>query len=859
LKNIFLKLFGLFSYVFKLIRLEYRKLTFVINANPGKNNPNKETISRSDIVIDFMEVFMPTRFFLLFNVLAFIIFIFLPQGKDVVLIVIEDLSKFNPLSLLSLLFGLVGWSVFAEFGARYKIYITDNSGKSLTGNRVNYRKQLQHFFSMVYLLLPFAIVLFGVMVVTINNSSLFLEDKTWNWPVIAPFAVVMLSLLLTASGIARFYLDKKWIVKFHNRETYLAKKLKLPKEELDWLDKLFGIYNDYVIQIRKESFFSDEHPETGIKTTYSKFTGIVTNLEPNEFPDSVIIKSEQAPKAFGKPVYYSEEYKPDYANPEKFRFEINPAGSYRWMYSNHPGFYKVLHGQLKLVAFSSLLLIILVTISPSSWLGSPGLVCLSFGCWQGVYTGLLFVDFRYRRNFIISARWILVIWFFIVSYINNDHPVRYNEEGKKADNRLSLQNHFSNWFAAHIKDTITNKPISYNNMNKGILKKDTAYPLIFITAEGGALRTGAFTAMLLAYLQDSFPELKNNIYAYSTVSGGSVGVSFFNAINYIDSTKNKADANFNREITRKFFTNDQLSPVIAKLFYGDILNYLWPVQLKKFDRAIALEKAWEHDYSQIFNHTENKNVYSSDFLSCIKPDKLYPAWFINTTEVESGMQCFICNVIPENLLFSKDRDLLSDKIRGGINYSTAVGFSTRFPLFSPSAALKQNDDRTYHYVDGGYVENTGSKTMFEILQSLQDSIIRRNSDSISTTNKHILPILIQLRFGDEDIFSGTGFLNEISSIGNGIYNTRQGNSNIYISLLKTFVEDTLHGRFISIPLEANSNMVPMSWVFSERSMENLQNAINKIMANNLNQLHKNLYLFHLKKNGIRNDTTVLMK
>ena len=261
----------------------------------------------------------------------------------------------------------------------------------------------------------------------------------------------------------------------------------------------------------------------------------------------------------------------------------------------------------------------------------------------------------------------------------------------------------------------------------------------------GTLRTGAFTASLLAALQDSFHKFKNDIYAFSTVSGGEpLALVFFNAVNFVQpDSASKYQPKYYRKITRTFFSDDQLSPILAKMFYGDVLNYFWPKHIDQLDRAIALETAWENSYENIFTRTSDPNVYSSDFTNCNSSDSTQPVWLINTTEVESGLQCFISSVKPDSFLFENQRDLLAEKIRGGINYSTAVNFSTRFPLVSPSAALRQNEKRTYHYVDGGYVENTGAKTMLELMQRLKCQLISKN----------VVPYVIQLKFGSQSGFS----------------------------------------------------------------------------------------------------------
>ena len=827
-------------YIFRLISFAVKRMNFA-----GKGIPVEDKFT------DFIEIFRSTRIYFLFNILALLVFILLPQGKDVILIVIEDLSNFHPGSLISLLIGLTGWSVVSEFGARYKIYITDNSGKSLSDERVNFRQEAQKITSTLYLLLPVLIVMLSVIIVSAGSI------KTWSWHEIWPFVTVMILLFLTFAGLSKFYLDEEYIDELRQGNFWF----KVRKVELDWVNKLYGIYTDHVLMIRKAQNFKDDSPDPNLKNTYTRFTEILESLpekadEKNlnsqvSFPKDYIIKAELAPDEFNEVEYKPDNYKIKFDKEKNKFIKIpNEDGYYRWIYTNKPSFFKTIHLQVKVIAISSLILLLIIStgsLISYEFIGSPGLVCLSFACWLGIYTGLLYIDSRYRKQIKISVRWLLVLWFFIVSYINKDHPVRMNiSSGSYTTQRPTLDSHFTAWFNRHKADTkyhlwVNDKGMADTVMaDSSKIDSNKKYPVFFITAEGGALRTGAFTALLLAKLQDSFPAFKHNIYAFSSVSGGSVGISFFNAISFLAPNPDTGVRN-SQAVTRIFFGQDQLSPVLAKMFYADVLNDFWPVPVENFDRAIALEKTWEHSYNVAFKGPNDRNIFSSDFVNAGQTNPS-PAWFINTTEVETGLQCYLSNVNASRFLFAKDRDLLQNKVRGSINYSTAVNFSSRFPLFSPSAALRQNDDQTYHYVDGGYVENTGAKTMLEVLQSLQSSI----------RAYRVQPYVIQIRFGDSTQFQKTGFLNEISSIFNGIYNTRAGSSDTYTELLRREV-DSLDGQFIRVPLPATSSEIPMSWVFSKKSLQNLDSVINRTFTDPHNDLHKMLPFFqknlHLSLNN----------
>ncbi|HMO61020.1 MAG TPA: hypothetical protein PKC39_06485 [Ferruginibacter sp.] len=854
-------------YIFRLVCFAFRRLRFA-----GRG------IKLEDKITDFNDIFKTTRLFFVFNLLALLIFTMLPQGKDVILVVIEDLSEFKILSTISLLFGLTGWCLVSEFGARYKIYVADNSGLLLTNERVNFRKEAQKFVSTLYLLLPIMIVMLSVIIVTFSSV------KQWKMHDVLPFATLLVLLVLLFALLSKYYLDDFYIGKLRKKKVWY----KVSAEELRWANKLFGIYSDFVYMIRKANNFKGYEPTPEEKQerqevldkmyehdkaaeeaeddntapmhydfvqTYQRYTSLIEALPPHapgcndvhdsncntitHFPVNYTKKHDRAPELFMPVEFSTHNTKPvrnkdyeaaknnksaDAKDEPEFLMLEQAGGYYRWMYKNNPSFYKTLHLQVHVVSISSLIFLLLVSagdLVSYNVIGVPALVCLSFACWLGVYTGLLYIDKRFRRNIKLSVRFLLFIWVLIVSYINSDHPVRKSDTTAFNSIRPPLHEHFGQWYQQYIR-----KMPLQEIKGDSTAAADSLRNVFFITAEGGASRTGAFAALLLAKIMDTLPRFKDQVYAFSTVSGGTLGISFFNAITYIEPTIENKAADYYQHATKAFFSQDQLSAPIAKWLYGDILACLWPAPIQRFDRAVALEKAWEHSYGKVFKKPQDVNVFSTNFLSNYNNHApghtIMPAWFINTVEVETGLQCYISNVRADSFILARQRDLLGEKIRHGINYSTAVGFSTRFPLFSPSAAIYHADDKVYHYVDGGYVENAGSKTMLEVLQDL-DSVLRANK---------IKPWVIQIMFSDPDssAFQSTGFLNEFSSIANGIYNTRAGSGATYRALLQKEVA-ALGGQIIEVPLEASGSDVPMSWIFSERSLRNLDTAVLKTWYN----------------------------
>jgi hypothetical protein len=316
----------------------------------------------------------------------------------------------------------------------------------------------------------------------------------------------------------------------------------------------------------------------------------------------------------------------------------------------------------------------------------------------------------------------------------------------------------------------------------------------------------------------------------SGVSGGSLGLGFFNAEAYLNSPADfiKTDSSSPAEL---FFRHDCLSPIVGKMFYGDLLNLFIPVHINRFDRAIALENSWEHAFQQTIRPGA-KNTFKNDFLAPYRNQYRHPlpVLLINTTEVETGIQCWITNVVPGRVIYARERDLLRVKMHDtSVNYSTAINFSSRFPLTSPGGMIREKNafyNRKLHYVDGGYYENTGAASMEELLYQVR-------ADSLG---RQVYPVVIYLRFSNDppNQTKDVSFANEISEIILGIYDTRNGRTYMAVQQLNGL---TRHfnaapgkrgssGQVIDEPLDEDQRQVPLDWVLSKQSMNNVKRDVN---------------------------------
>lgn len=802
----------------------------------------KDGIPFKERCIDVFSVIQKTGVLFLLNVLAFIVFTLLPQGKDVIFIISEEVGVENRYgNLIWLLIGVSFWSIISEFACRYSVYVSDNSGKSVSEERVKWKKAVQKLVAELSLIAPFFILLFAFLINYLADDSLKESARKLG------FGIPAICLYLLLNIIVWVYFENK--PDSHARpenseddpnsfrekfKIAMRKKILLPNRELEWCNKLYGIYNDHVFQIRKpENFRGNEEKD------FFEFCDNFLKLseeERNRFPKdkNKVFEYSRVPADFQfKEFTVDEGISTDLSLEERLRAEKeSKGGTYRWVFRIPNHFYKHLHKQVAFVCGISLSLFLLVTFMKLEWydnIGAPGLVVLAFACWSGMYVGILFLDYSIFRSYVEKTLWkrilgniplraSLFIWLIIISFTNDDHKIRYNNV-QATDNRAELKEHFEAWLKNYIKDS--------SNL---YIENDTCFfPVGFVCAEGGASRTGAYTAMMLSCLQDSIlyqkkVDLKKSIYCYSGVSGGSLGLGFFNAISYYNKRGEMSDDTLSN-LTKIFFSKDFLAPVLGKMFYGEILNLFLPSTVDRFDRAIAIEEIWESSYESIL-YSNQQNYFSADCRSIFNKSEIKPALFINTTEVETGRQCYLSNVKTiETGFLDKEHDLMNYKIRAGINLSTMINFSTRFPLISPAGCLEENSGKQYHYVDGGYYENSGAGTMIEVYRKLLPII-----DNLAKKYKvRIKPYAIMLRFGAdrEAAKEAMNYGNGITEIVSALYNVRGGRTEFSVNRFKQLIEERNKNGFISLCLEQSSNDVPMNWVLSEKSLENIKKDIMK--------------------------------
>lgn len=740
-----------------------------------------------DKIRDFLIVISGTWFMLLFDLLAFAAFLFIAQGRDVLLVVTENTGSFShKWQLAGLLAAVFFWSVTSEYVTRMLNYLSDNTGKTLNPERVKNRKRSQQLINLLSLFYPTVLMLIAFTSIYLSNyHAISTTDNLYNLHRIQTGTAVIIVLFIVEIVLLWWLYPGNLIVKLSQKYKWLN-WLSLSKNENQWVNKLYGILNEVRIDL----------PAGG----HTIFTG--KDLPRNRLlPNGMTLPDS--------PYFIAED-----KNPVLLKGDVKV-----WMFRIKLPFYRNLIRQLGILSAISITIIISIGFFfPINWtigLGATSIICFSFACWQLIYVVIYFLD--KAQSFPI--RFSLLAWLVICSIVDNDHPVRLLSE--KSVSRQTLNDHFDSW----VKRTSADTTAPYYRIGQ-----NDSIPVIFVSAEGGALRTGAFTALLLARLQDRFPLFEKYLYGYSTVSGGTVGSNFFNAQIIRNQQNSVKDKKRWFDASKKFFRTDFLSALTAKLVFSEIINYFIPFHLSSADRAIALEKSFELGWHNAYP-TDTVNQLGNSFNQTISP--LLPALFINTTAVETGNQNVWSNVRLDVLPLAPARDLYP-YIGSAISYSSAINLSNRFPLISPAGCFffktkgHQGQDSTYrrHFVDGGYYENKGSETLFQVMKALH------------LEHQKIKPYILQFNFSGDTTIKSIKVFNEIAEIAGAIYNTRNGRGNIAQDLLKKYV-DSLHGVFIPLNLQLNSKELPMNWILSNTAAERLDQAIEQLVGKQENtQLNK---------------------
>jgi Patatin-like phospholipase len=235
---------------------------------------------------------------------------------------------------------------------------------------------------------------------------------------------------------------------------------------------------------------------------------------------------------------------------------------------------------------------------------------------------------------------------------------------------------------------------------------DSSLPVFIVAAEGGGMRAGVMTAMVLDELRARYPRFLERLFVVVGVSGGSVGAASFAAAVH---DPGKIPPNWQATLHSDF-----LAPSVGALLGGDLLARYVPrafVDLSRWDRSRALEDAWSDGWKTATGTDALRNLWFSDLFP--RPNSPQPYLVLMTTSVEDGEPMAISHLCNFSM-----RTLAGIRPKLDVPLTTAAIMSARFPVVS-SVALLPDSRPPVGFVDGGYYENSGLTAALRLIRAIQ--------------------------------------------------------------------------------------------------------------------------------------------
>jgi hypothetical protein len=389
---------------------------------------------------------------------------------------------------------------------------------------------------------------------------------------------------------------------------------------------------------------------------------------------------------------------------------------------------------------------------------------------------------------------ILITVWLVAGAINSDggyHDARVSEDlltSSDADRTYeTLENAFAEWDLAN-----TSSPCA----------SDDVVPMILVAAPGGGIRAAYWTASGLERL---IPEsCTGAVFAVSGVSGGSLG-----AVTWLATMADARSWNDTNDLTPSAVAAGMsrdvgLAMATAGLLTRDVVQPLVGVTTAWNDRAALLEDGWAVSSENLFDEGQSGYLWSEigAGLTSVEQDPMFvPVMILNGSSVTDGCRVLVSNVM--SLAASSGADCFDtrqvpargpvsgatdasplavsnpepDCARlGDLRTTTAALLSARFPVISPSGAIRTcsgeaDEPRTSYVVDGGYYENS-LFTLLQLWSRVEQSVRMHNAMPREDGHPIIEPWIVVLDSGyktqtvDASASRPREFLAPLAAVGN---------------------------------------------------------------------------------------------
>jgi hypothetical protein len=338
-------------------------------------------------------------------------------------------------------------------------------------------------------------------------------------------------------------------------------------------------------------------------------------------------------------------------------------------------------------------------------LASFPFVLLAFGILLGIINMLALLSYRRQTNFNFLLAGFVVLFGFFYETHNIRTFTTDNPNQQVYGQRRSFHAYLHQWILWH-------KPMLDQDSTK-------PYPVFFTLADGGASRSGYWTASVLARLHEEtkYNDSSNrsyfmdHLFCLSGASGGSVGNGVFLSAYALQQQNPSLRTD---TLCTEYLGNDFLAFPLSRMLGPELIKPVFGWWKGWGDRAAALEIGL--DYPADRNGPMAKWIRGS--FSQLIPNETnhLPILSINTTRVNDGGPAVVStiHIDSSNGIFGKRVDVLDSLPLGeDMRVSTAMIMGARFPYMSPGGRLGRS-----YYVDGGYFDNSGAGVVHEMLLEL---------------------------------------------------------------------------------------------------------------------------------------------
>jgi predicted acylesterase/phospholipase RssA len=412
--------------------------------------------------------------------------------------------------------------------------------------------------------------------------------------------------------------------------------------------------------------------------------------------------------------------------------------------------------------------------------GPIGLIFIALSFYTVI--GTIFVYMRDRFGFAVFPV-VVIILLFSLTGDNNKSGIISDE---LPDNRTDLITHYHNWIDERSKT-------------------DDTIHVVLVAAEGGGLRSAYWTYAVMDQMRKDIPDFTKNVFGISGVSGGSVAAGLY-CSQLLD--PDVRDSMLGTAILNE----DNLSPLIAAMFFREFIQSVIPVNIESLDRGRVMDETLERNWGR--RHPAI-NPWKDDFMELWNHNTYVPSLFINTTQVETGK----CAVISNLKIDSTEVPVIDvmNKVQGGMKLSQAIGLSARFPIVMPAGRFEREDGTLWgHLADGGYYENSGVATMYQIYLKLREETDRMKRDSTCPVIDFQL-VLISNGAGkvtsEEELL-----LHELTTPVNALVNSWYTKGYSYANIAgATMSQFDPNDQFYELRLDRDKMKIPLGWFLSEAS------------------------------------------